>query len=641
VETERENEQPGDVYRIDKWGGGFFKINGKGNLAVSIPREGDEQSEIDILEVVQEARSRGVSMPVVIRFHDILRAQIKKLNEQFATTIGEAGYSGKYIGIYPVKVNQMREVVEEVIDAGYEYNHGLEAGSKAELIAILAMNENPEALTIVNGYKDSEQLDMVLLGATIGRKIIIVIEKISEIDLLINKIVGNNYEGPLPMIGLRIKMLTVNPGKWKSSSGERAKFGLTVPEILRAIDLLDKAGLKDRVKLIHFHIGSQISDIRAVKESVAEGARIYSKLSLKGVPLEYLDIGGGLAIDYDGSHTNRYSSKNYTLTEYVSDIVYGIQQVCDLEHVAHPNIITETGRGVVSRHSCVITDVLGEITTGYTGFEMNSQAGAEHILLKNMRDILKECRSDNIQESYNDAVDVKDNALTAFKLGVISLEERASVEALYWNILNKIKELLNGLETVPEGLINLDGDLSSQYLCNFSVFQSTADCWAIDQLLPVVPITRLNEEPTVSATLADITCDSDGKIDKFIGNSGLNNTLKLHKLNGDDYYIGIFLTGAYQDVMGDNHNLFGRVSEVHVFVDNFEKGGFFIEEYIPGATAGDVLSTMQYSQDRLSGMIKNQMEKMVKNGEIRYKQGTEILNTYRTALSKMTYLKLS
>jgi arginine decarboxylase len=272
---------------------------------------------------------------------------------------------------------------------------------------------------------------------------------------------------------------------------------------------------------------------------------------------------------------------------------------------------------------------------------MNSQAGAEHILLKNMRDILKECRSDNIQESYNDAVDVKDNALTAFKLGVISLEERASVEALYWNILNKIKELLNGLETVPEGLINLDGDLSSQYLCNFSVFQSTADCWAIDQLLPVVPITRLNEEPTVSATLADITCDSDGKIDKFIGNSGLNNTLKLHKLNGDDYYIGIFLTGAYQDVMGDNHNLFGRVSEVHVFVDNFEKGGFFIEEYIPGATAGDVLSTMQYSQDRLSGMIKNQMEKMVKNGEIRYKQGTEILNTYRTALSKMTYLKLS
>ncbi|MEI8348490.1 MAG: biosynthetic arginine decarboxylase, partial [Pseudomonadota bacterium] len=506
---------------------------------------------IDITEVIEEIRAKNITLPTVIRFHDILRSQVVNLNRTFRDVIENAGYQGHYYGVYPIKVNQMREVVEEIIDAGAPYNFGLEAGSKPELLAALAMNTNRDSLTILNGYKDEDYLRLALLGRKLGRKIIVVIEKFSELPLLLKLSQEMNVQ---PMIGLRAKLSAEGSGRWAESAGERAKFGLTIPEILNAIKLIKDAGRQEDLKLFHFHVGSQITDIRTVKDAITEGARIYAKIVQMNIELEYFDVGGGLGIDYDGSRSTSYSSTNYTLRDYIEDVVYILKQVCDLEEVKHPHIVSESGRFISASHSCVIFNAFDHIKPGNDNYPTDKTTG-EHIMVSNMRDLLKDITPKNLQETYNDALQLKDQSINAFKLGILSLEERAKIETMYWGICQKVSPMLKEMEFIPEGLKELGNFLSHQYLCNFSIFQSTPDAWAIGQLFPIIPLTRLNEKPLISCTLADITCDSDGKIDSFIDITDTKKSLMVHPLiSNQHYYMGIFLTGAYQEVMGDMHN---------------------------------------------------------------------------------------
>lgn len=624
------------TYNIESWGNGFYKANEQGNLVVT-PKKAPDSTQIDMMELIEEMKAQGVQFPAVIRFHDILRTQVIRLNQVFQKVIKEATYLGRYMGVYPVKVNQMREVVEEIVDAGAPFDYGLEAGSKSELLAVLAMNNNENSLTVLNGYKDREYLKLAMLGTQLGRKVIVVIEKLSELRMLCEV---SKEMGVKPLIGFRTKMLSKGPGRWAEASGDKSKFGLTMAEILTAIKILEAEGMTKYLRLIHFHIGSQITDIRAIKEAIAEGARVYAMLKKLGLPLEYLDVGGGLSVDYDGSQSSRASSRNYSLEEYVSDVVYGIQQVCHLEKVDEPVIVTESGRAITAHHSCIITQVIGEIKPFVSGFD-TSKVDGEHVIVKNMRDILNDSSKNNLQETFNDANDQKEMTLSAFKLGVISLEERAKIETLYWNIIEKLYGFIKEMDDndVPEDLEEVKTKFASQYLCNFSVFQSLADTWAIDQILPVVPISRLNEKPTKTCTIVDITCDSDGKIDNFIGVYEDEKTIQLHELKpNEEYFIGVFLTGAYQDVMGDNHNLFGRLNEVHVFTDPYDPSGFFIEESIKGYPAEKVLSTMQYNPTHMAYVVKANIDKMVKNGQIHPKAGVKMIDFYESCLEGYTYL---
>ncbi|MFT6414328.1 MAG: arginine decarboxylase, partial [Glaciecola sp.] len=500
------------IYGVSSWGGGYFKIGENGNIQVS-PDPKNANIKIDFKSVIDEITLEGIQFPVVIRFHDILRSQVVGINECFNQVIADAKYQGKYNGVYPIKVNQTREVVEEIVDAGAPYDYGLEAGSKSELLAVLAYNTNANSLTILNGYKDEEFIRLSLLGRKLGRKVVVVIEKFSELHLLIRISKELNIE---PIIGLRSKMSALGKGKWQGSSGDRAKFGLTIPEIINAAKFLEKEGMGHTLKLLHFHIGSQLTDIRAIKDAVNESARIYTELHKMGFALEYVDVGGGLGIDYDGSKSTNDSSRNYSLNEYVADVVYGMKEVCDLEGVPHPNLVTESGRAITAHHSCVVTEIVGEIKADGAVLDTSMTEG-EHVILKNMRELLHFLTADqNLQEVYNDACEWKEQAVSAFKLRVVSLEELGKIETLYWQIMRRLQVLYRDVEFVPEGLQHLDFSLSSQYLCNFSIFQSAADTWAIDQLLPVVPLTGMDKRPDINCSLVDITCDSDGKIDQFI-----------------------------------------------------------------------------------------------------------------------------
>ena len=533
-------EDAENTYRVKRWGNGYFDIGESGDLMV-IPRYNEPNLKINLREVIDEMQLTGIEFPAVIRFHDILRSQVELINKTFRAAIEETNYEGKYLGVFPVKVNQMREVIEEIVDVGKRFNYGLEAGSKPELVAALAYNTNNEALTILNGYKDEEYIRLALLGRKIGRKVVVVIEKFSELKMLVSL---SKELDVRPIIGLRIKMMVKGRGKWESSSGERAKFGLTIAEILNVISLCEQEDLLDCIQLLHFHIGSQLTDIRAIKEAIQEAATIYTQLVKRDVPLQYVDVGGGLAIDYDGSQSTNDSSCNYDLSQYVSDIVSGFKQHCDLESVAHPNIVSESGRAITAHHSCVVTKVIGEIHPRGTEFNTKKSTG-EHITVTNMRDIAQGLTPENYQEAFNDVQALKEQAIQAFKLGVLSLEEVAKTETLYWQTLENIEQIITHHDFIPEELKEIPELLSSQYLANFSVFQSAADSWAIEQVLPVVPISRLNEKPSKLCSLVDITCDSDGKIDKFIGEESVANNVPLHKLNPDeDYFIGLFLTGA-------------------------------------------------------------------------------------------------
>ena len=634
--TEWTTRDAEELYRIPYWSEGYFGAGADGKL-LARPDVGNREAPIALQDVVDELREQNVQFPVVMRFHDILKNQVRSLNETFAAAIAEYEYEAPYRGVYPIKVNQMREVVDEVVEAGRPFHYGLEAGSKPELLAVLAYDTSPEALTLCNGYKDEDFLRLALLGRKLGRKVIVAIEKFSEIEPLLRLAKEMDVT---PIIGLRIKMRVKAEGRWSESSGEHAKFGLTVSEILNAIELIRERGYADSVQLLHFHIGSQLSDIRFVREAVQEAARIYARLVKRGVPLAYLDIGGGLAVDYDGSRTSGHSSMNYTVRDYANGVVYGVKQICDLEGVAHPTLVTESGRAISAHHSCVIMRVMDEITNDANPVGTDPVEG-EHMLVADMRDLLDILAAEkNHQDVYNDATRLLEDVLSAFKLGILRLEELARAETLYWQVMRAIDRGLATADFVSEDLRGMQASLHSQYLCNFSLFQSAADIWAIQQVLPVVPLTRLDEAPTRTCTLVDITCDSDGRIVNYIGDEGDGTTLRLHPLLKDEnYYVGLFLTGAYQDVMGDMHNLFGRLNEVHVFCDTADPSGFYIEEYVPGSASAQVLEIMQYNPVAMAGQVKTMVDRTVAGGGLRSREGVKLVDFYESCLSSYTYLR--
>ena len=629
-------EEAERVYGVSQWGGGYFRIGENGNVQVT-PVPEDTSISIDFQAVIDDIRAEGVQFPVVVRFHDVLRSQVANLNTIFRSTIEEAEYQGQYQGVYPVKVNQMREVVEEIVDAGTPFNYGLEAGSKAELLTVLAMNTNEDSLTVLNGYKDDEFMRLALLGRKLGRKIVVVVEKYTELLLLVKVAKELNIE---PIIGVRAKMTVKGRGKWESSGGERAKFGLTITEIIKTARYLEEQGMAHCLKLLHFHIGSQLTDIRAVKEAMTEGARIYADLHKMGFPLDYVDVGGGLGIDYDGSNSTNESSRNYSMQEYVADVVYGMKEMCDLEGVPHPNLVSESGRAITAHHSCVITEIVGEIKSNSASIDTDAQDD-EHFFVRNMRELAQTFdQQTNMQEVYNDASQYKEQALDAFKLRVLSLEELAKIETLYWEIMTRLQAYYANAEYVPEELQELDYSLSSQYLCNFSVFQSAADTWAIDQLLPVVPLTRMNERPDVNCSLVDITCDSDGKIDQFSIGREISDVIPMHKLRkGEHYHIGLFLTGAYQDVMGDMHNLFGRLNEVHIYSYDDDPQDFYIEEVVKGSSVEDVLNIMQYNPRAMASDVKRLIDRQISLGNFNPREAVKWTDFYEYCLNGYTYLK--
>lgn len=626
-----------ELYQIDKWSDGYYSINNRGNL--SIKPEGPKSNvEIDIIDVIEEMKNNNISFPAVIRFHDILRSRVKNLNKLFRKYIEDYEYEANYCGVYPIKVNQLREVVEEIVDAGSEFNYGLEAGSKSELLVALALNTNENSITILNGYKDDEYLKLALLGIKMGRKIIVVIEKFSELPNLLQL---SEQMGVEPIIGFRTKLNTKSSGKWAESSGERAKFGLSFQDIVNGWNLLKAQGKQNCLKLIHFHIGSQIPDIRNIKDSITEGARIYSKLCHMGANIEYFDVGGGVGIDYDGSKSESNSSINYNVEDYVSDVVYILKEICNMEGVKHPHIVSESGRAITAHHSCFVTNVFGKVDfEPHISFESTPN---EHSLLKQMREILEFATTKNYRESYYDAISKKEECHNAFKLGILRIEDMAKIESIFWGICHKIKDIVHTFDekvSIPDEILNLDQLLSEIYLCNFSVFQSVPDSWAIGQVLPIIPLQNLNLEPTKNCTLVDITCDSDGRIKRYIGPDGdCENTIKMHPYNNQkDYYIGFFLTGAYQDIMGDMHNLFGRLSEAHVFGDAEEPNNFYIEEIIKGQRSKDVLKIMQYNPELLAMTIKQNIDKKIKSGEIKPREGVNLVDFYEQCLENLTYL---
>jgi len=622
------------LYNIENWGDQYFSINPSGNLTVH-PKKG-EGLGIDLKSVIEEVRAQGVGMPVLIRFQDIIRHRVVALNEAFRKSIAEHNYRGRYYGVYPIKVNQMREVVEEIIDAGRPYDHGLEAGSKAELTAVIAMNLTPQSLIICNGYKDYAFIKTALMGIKLGKRVLIVIEKLTELYEVIAIAREMNI---VPMIGIRTKLYSKGSGKWQMSGGEGAKFGLTTPELLHAVSILKKEGLQDSFKLLHFHIGSQITDIKTVKNAVKEGARIYSKLHKMGLNVEYLDVGGGLGVDYDGSRTAYESASiNYSMQEYVSDVVYSIQEVCQSEEVPEPNIVTESGRALVAHHSVLLVNVFGKIEVGEAPMSMDPSPEEDDVV-KEIRYLSQNLAPKNLLENFHDALQRKEEALSMFKLGFLSLEDKGKVEHYFWQICKVLHKNAQGLKYVPDEVEALQKHLADTYLCNFSLFQSIPDHWAIQQLFPVVPVHRLDEEPVHPATLVDITCDSDGKVSKFIDLRDIKETLLVHTLKPNEpYYMGFFLVGAYQDIMGDLHNLFGRVNEVHVFLDETEPGGYYIEEVIRGNNIAGVLSWIQYSATDLEKRVKEQIDVRVREGAIKPREGVELQNFYEQVLYGYTYV---
>ena len=621
------------LYQIENWGNQYFNINPGGNLTVH-PRQGMGPG-IDLMNVVEEATAQGLEMPLLIRFQDIIRHRVIQLNEAFRKAIAEANYLGRYQGVYPIKVNQMREVVEEVVDAGREYDYGLEAGSKAELTAVLSQELPADALIIVNGYKDVSVMKLALMGVKLGKRVLIVIEKLSEVHLVVQ--VAREMS-VTPLLGIRCKLNSKGSGKWESSGGELAKFGLTTPEMLYTVEYLRKEGFEESLKLLHFHVGSQVTNIRTVKEAVKEASRFYAELYKMGFKLEYLDVGGGLGVDYDGSRTDFESSINYSLQEYCSDVVYSIQEICASEEVPVPTIVSESGRAIAAHHSVLIVNIFGSIEVGTTPIEL-PETDDEHNVVKEMRYAFQNLNYKNMLEYMNEAIVRKEEAMSMFKLGLITIQDRAKVEHLFWQICRKVTHWIPEMRYVPEEVEKIAKTLADQYLANFSIFQSMPDHWAIQQLFPIMPVHRLDEEPSRTATLVDITCDSDGKVSKFIDLRDVKDNLKLHALkDGEPYYVGFFLTGAYQDIMGDLHNLFGKVNEVHVFLDETEPGGYYIEETIRGNNIASVLSWIQYSPAHLEKEIKSLIDRRVREGVLKPREGVELQNFYENVLQGYTYI---
>ena len=627
-----------NLYNVHRWGAKYYDIS-EGGRVIARPLQ-DSGASVDLTDVIEEAKARGLKFPVLIRFQDILRHRVESINVAFRNSITEFNYQGRYRGVFPIKVNQLREVVEEILDAGKPFNFGLEVGSKPELFACLALQSQLGSLIICNGYKDPSFIRVALLGTKLGKKVIMVVEKLEELRQIINL---SKQLGVEPMIGIRARLLSKGAGRWAESGGENAKFGLSTAEILAAVELLRTENLGHCFKLLHFHIGSQVPDILIVKKAVQEAARFYAKLFKMGFQIEFLDVGGGLGVDYDGSRSAFVSSTNYTLQEYTNDIVYYVADVCNAEKVPHPDIISESGRAIVAHHSVLIVEVFGAIEKVRPGD--NFQYGEnEHPLVKELLDIRKNLPKLNKLEAYHDALERKEDAQHMFTLGMMDLPEKAKIENLHWEIGRAVVESFKDQTYVPEEIRKLEDSLGDQYLCNFSVFQSLLDHWALGQLFPIMPINRLNERPTREATLVDITCDSDGQINKFIDLRDVRDTLSLHPLNTngngqlEPYYLGIFLMGAYQDIMGDLHNLFGRVNEVHVFLDPDEPAGYYIEEIIEGTTIAQALDSVQYDEKELKRQMKAQIDEAIKSDRMKPSEAMRLLDDYERGLKEYTYL---
>lgn len=628
-----------NLYNIHRWGAKYFDINDAGHV-VATPLQ-DAGIAVDITDVIEEAKGRSLKFPLLIRFQDILRHRVESINLAFRNSITEFSYQGKYRGVFPIKVNQLREVVEEILDAGKPFDFGLEVGSKPELFAGLALQSQMGSLIVCNGYKDTDFIKMALLGTKLGKKVIMVVEKLEELRQIITV---SKQMGVEPLVGIRARLLAKGAGRWAESGGENAKFGLSTAEILAASDLLKAENLVHCFKLVHFHIGSQVPDILTVKKAVQEAARFYAKLQKMGFSIEYLDVGGGLGVDYDGSRSAFDSSTNYTLQEYTNDIVYYIGDVCNAEKVPHPDIISESGRAIVAHHSVLIVEVFGAIGKTRTDIEF-TYGENEHPIVRELFDIRKNLDKLNKLEAYHDAMERRDDAQHMFTLGMMDLPDKAKIENLYWEIGGAVVGSFKGQAYIPEEIRKLADSLSDQYLCNFSVFQSLLDHWALDHLFPIMPIARLDERPTRETTLVDITCDSDGQINKFIDLRDVRDTLPLHALNRkngnglvEPYYLGFFLMGAYQDIMGDLHNLFGRVNEVHVFLDPDEPAGYYVEEIIEGSTIVQTLASVQYDENELKRQMKAQIDEAIKSDRMKPSEGMRLLDEYERGLKAYTYL---
>ena len=628
-----------DLYNVAAWGKGYFSINASGHVVVR--PETTAQHEIDLFEVVEGLKARDLTAPVVVRFSDILAHRLRRLHEAFAQAIAENDYRNQYAAVYPIKVNQQRLVVEEVYRYGKEFGFGLEVGSKPELLAVMAMTENaPERLIICNGFKDDSYIEAVTLATKLGRTIIPVVENFEELGLILKH--AETYQ-VRPRMGVRVKLFSEGSGRWSASAGEKSKFGLFITEILELFNVLKSRDMLDCLQLVHCHPGSQLQDIRRVKDAINELAHVYAELKLMGAGLQYIDVGGGLGVDYDGSGTNFSSSMNYTLNEYASDVVYRIASVCNARDIPHPKIVSESGRAVAAYHSVLIFDALGSSALDkfrVTGDQAEDYNGADE-LPQPVHDLFEAYRAVSerrLVECYHDALTAREQVLQMFNLGLLSLEFRGLAERLYWATCARIRDACRKLERLPEELEDLEAILSDTYFCNFSVFQSLPDSWAIDQLFPIMPIHRLDERPTRTAVLADITCDSDGKIDHFVSPRDVKRTLELHELRGEEkYYLAAFLVGAYQETLGDLHNLFGDTHVVHVRLH--DEGGWWIEEIVKGDTANKVLEYMEYDVAELYPALARDCERAIRDGRMTLAESQVIKRFYESELNGYAYLE--
>ena len=621
-----------DLYNINGWGNNYFSVNGRGHI--SVHPAGNGAPAIDLKDLVDEVRQRGIGLPLLIRFSEIIKARVVELNEAFGRAMSEYGYRNVYRGVYPIKVNQDRYLVERLVTYGRPYHFGLEAGSKPELLAVIAMLEDEEALIVCNGYKDEEYVETALLASKLGRNVILVVEKPSELAL-IRQIAGKT--GVRPRLGIRSRLSARGAGHWEASGGDRSKFGLSGRDLLNAIDYLREHQLLDCFELLHFHLGSQISSIRSVKDALREAAQIYVNLVKMGASLRYLDVGGGLGIDYDGSNTNFASSLNYTLQEYANDIVFGVMEVCDHDEVPHPILVSESGRATVAHHAVLIVEALGvaEFSVGKLPRQLPLDA---ELPLKHLFETHREVSRKNLLESYHDAIAYRDECLSLFNLGHLSLENRGLAEDLFWATCQKILKITRTLPQVPEDLEGLERTLADTYFCNFSVFQSLPDSWAIDHLFPILPIHRLQEEPANRAVIADITCDSDGKIDHFIDRRDVKNVIELHSMQpGSPYYLGAFLVGAYQEILGDLHNLFGDTNTVHVSLDAEE--GYTIDGVVTGDSVADVLRYVRYNRGDLVARVRRAAEAALRAKRMTLEESRLLVGRYEEGLSGYTYLE--
>lgn len=624
-------EDSRELYNINGWGVSYFGVNDKGNVYVTPCKD---KTQIDLREVMDELALRDVTSPVLLRFPDILDNRIEKTASCFDVAKKEYGYKGENFIIYPIKVNQIQPVVEEIISHGRKFNLGLEAGSKPELHAVLAVQCQSDSLIICNGYKDQAYIELALLAQKMGKRIFIVVEKLNELETIATVAKKLNVK---PNLGIRIKLASSGSGKWEESGGDASKFGLTSAELLQALDIMEKKGWHDCLKLIHFHIGSQITKIRRIQTALREASQFYINLHKMGYKVEFVDCGGGLGVDYDGTRSsNSESSVNYSIQEYVNDCIYTFVEAADKNELTHPNLITESGRSLTAHHSVLVIDVLETASLPEMPEEFEAKPD-DHKLVKDLYDIWDNLSSRSMLEDWHDAEQIREEALELFSHGIVDLKTRAEIERMYWSVAHEINVLAKNIKHVPEELKNLDKLLADKYFCNFSLFQSLPDSWAIDQLFPIVPIQRLNERPTRNATLQDITCDSDGKIANFVAEGHTSHVLPIHSLKkNESYYLGIFLVGAYQEILGDMHNLFGDTNAVHISVKD---GKYNIDQIIDGETVEEVLDYVQYNPKKLVRQLETWVTKSVKEGKISLEEGKEFLDTYRSGLYGYTYLE--